>query len=81
MILEKWSLITLDNDDNKKYVVTETLELNDNKYVVIVHETNLEDVKFCKEELENDQLKLTVVKDIEEQALLLQKYAELHPEA
>ncbi len=70
MNLEKEMLITL--SDDKKYVVLDTILYKDKKYVYLVEYKNEMNIKFCIEELENDQIKLTEVDDMNlKQRLLL----------
>lgn len=62
MCLEKEMLITL--SDDKKYVVLDTILYQNIKYVYLVEYKNETNVKFCVEELENDQIKLTEVNNM-----------------
>lgn len=63
-------LITL--SDDKKYVILDTILYQNIKYVYLVEYKNETNVKFCVEELENDQIKLTEVDDMNlKQRLLL----------
>ncbi len=62
MCLEKEMLITL--SDDKKYVILDTILYQNIKYVYLVEYKNETNVKFCVEELENDQIKLTEVNNM-----------------
>lgn len=59
MQVEKNNIITLSNQ--KKYFVVETTSINGKNYVCLAEENNPKSVKICKEEKENDKLKLIVV--------------------
>lgn len=74
MILEKQMLITL--SDNEEYVVLDTITYNQINYVYLVGYTNKTKIKFCIEELENGQIKLTEVDDIELKQQLLKIFTE-----
>ena len=72
MKLEKQMLITL--TDNKEYIVLTALESEGINYVYLVENDNLSNMKFCVEELENNQIKLTEVEDKNLRLILLDKF-------
>lgn len=74
MILEKQMLITL--SDNEEYIVLDTITYNKITYVYLVGYTNETKMKFCVEEIENDQIKLTEVDNIELRQQLLKIFTE-----
>lgn len=74
MILEKQMLITL--SDNEEYVVLGTITYDKITYVYLVGYTNKTKMKFCVEEIENDQIKLTEVDNIDLRQQLLKIFTE-----
>lgn len=74
MILEKQMLITL--SDNEEYVVLDTITYDKITYVYLVGYTNKTKMKFCVEEIENDQIKLTEVDNIDLRQQLLKIFTE-----
>lgn len=74
MILEKQMLLTL--SDNDEYIVLDTITYNTITYVYLVGYTNKTKMKFCIEEIENDQVKLTEVNNIELRQQLLKIFTE-----
>ncbi len=74
MILKKQMLITL--SDNKEYVVLDTITYNNITYIYLVEYNNKTNLKFCLEEMENNQIKLTEIDNIEIKHQLLKIFTD-----
>lgn len=67
-------LITL--SDNKEYVVLDTITYNNITYIYLVEYNNKTNLKFCLEEMENNQIKLTEIDNIEIKHQLLKIFTD-----
>ena len=72
MKLERGEIIVLDN--NKEYICVETKEFEDNSYVYFVSNFKPVEVKFAKELLDDNSLKLEIVNNQEQKIKLLKLF-------
>jgi hypothetical protein len=72
MNLEKNTIVTLNNGE--RYFVVSIAQLDNKRYALLINEKNYKDYKFCYEQMENNNIKLIVVKDLKQQAVLFKLF-------
>ena len=73
MNIKQGMLISL--TDNKEYIVIATIILDNVSYAYLVENEKIENIKFCIEEQEGEQIKLTEVDDLFLRQKLLMEFA------